>query len=145
MERGGEVVREGDGEGEGFLGVGVVGVVGCSLRGMGCCRIGEFGLGFVVVVSEIWVLVGMHPLARSVSIEMKSSIWTHRFGVDGPYERIHLVEYPDRFFSEWFADLCDWGCEHRSVFDGLLESDVAFVVEQGREDLFAELIGECKE
>lgn len=84
-------------------------------------------------------------VARSVSIEMKSSIWTHRFGVDGPYERIHLVEYPDRFFSEWFADLCDWRCEHRSVFDGLLESDVAFVVEQGREDLFAELVGECKE
>jgi hypothetical protein len=39
----------------------VVGVVGRSLRGMGCRQIGEFGLGFVVVVSEIWVLVGMHP------------------------------------------------------------------------------------
>lgn len=61
MERGEEVVGEGGGEGEGFLGVGVVGVVGCSLRGMGCRQIGEFGLGFVVVVSEIWVLVGMHP------------------------------------------------------------------------------------
>lgn len=53
VERGEEVVGEGGGEREGFLGVGVVGVgvvgvVGCSLRGMGCRRIGEFGLGFVV-------------------------------------------------------------------------------------------------
>lgn len=70
-----------------------------------------------------------------------NSVWTHRFGIDDPDKRVDLVEYPDRFFTQWFADLHDWGCKYRSALDGFLESDAAFVAEQCCEDLFAELVG----
>ena len=56
-----------------------------------------------------------------------------------------MVEDPDCFFAEWFADLCDWGCEDCSVFDLGLEADVGFVAEEVCEDLFAELVGEGEE
>jgi hypothetical protein len=67
---------------------------------------------------------------------------TYRFWIDGPCESVCLVEHSDCFFSQCFADLCDWGCEHCSAFDRVLESDVAFVAEEGCEDLFAELVRE---
>lgn len=75
----------------------------------------------------------------------RRSSWTYRFWIDGPGESVYLVEDASRFFAEWFADLRDWGGEYCSVFDWRLESDVAFVAEEGGEDLFAELVGEGEE
>jgi hypothetical protein len=78
-------------------------------------------------------------------VRERQSSWTYRFWIDGPSESVYLVEDANRFFAEWFADLRDWECEHCSVFDRGLESNAAFVAEEGGEDLFAELIGEGKE